>query len=310
MEKILPEQLVMDRMRYITYIVCLLLSLGIVFFFVSRCAGADMKKDQHSRERFQKIRQIPQQQWDELARKKIFFGHQSVGNNIMQGVREIMARDHNIHLHVVETRETSAFDKPIFAHYGNIGKNHQPLVKIRDFVQLMDDGLGNKLDIAFLKFCFVDFNAGTDVQGIFKKYKESMSELKRRYPGLTIVHFTVPLLRKEQEKGLVKSMKDFVRGLVGKKKDNFFSNSHNVVRNEYNQLLLDYYGGREPVFDLARLESTSPAGGRETFVQDGKKYYALFPGYTEDGGHLNEKGRKYIAEHLLVFLANLQTMMH
>jgi len=33
-----------------------------------------------------------------------------------------------------------------------------------------------------------------------------------------------------------------------------------------------------------------------------KKYQ---PDYTDDGGHLNERGRKIVAEQLLIFLSNL-----
>ncbi len=168
----------------------------------------------------------------------------------------------------------------------------------------MSDGLGDKTDIAFLKFCFVDIESGTDIENVFKKYRESIGELKSRYPDMTIVHFTVPLLRKEQT-GIVKSVKNFIKGFMGKEEDNFFSNSHNVVRNEYNKLLVSHYGGKEPIFDIARFESTDPEGKKETFSYDGNEYYALVPEYTDDGGHLNEKGRKYIAEQLLIFLANL-----
>lgn len=264
-----------------------------------------MEKKQHAVDQLQTVRQIPPQKWDGLAQKKIFFGHQSVGNNIMQGVEEIISSNPDIKLNVVETRDAADLEKPVFAHYANIGKNHQPLLKIEDFVQLMNDGFGDKLDIAFLKFCFVDLNSGTDIKHIFERYKENIAKLNSRYPGLTIVHFTVPLLRKEPEAGIVKSMKNFIKELMGKKKDDFFSNSHNAVRNEFNKLLLTHYEGKEPIFDLALLEATNPAGKRETFSYDGNEYYALTPDYTDDGGHLNEKGRKYIAGQLLVFLANL-----
>ena len=36
-----------------------------------------------------------------------------------------------------------------------------------------------------------------------------------------------------------------------------------------------------------------------------KIYYSMAPEYTTDGGHLNETGRKRVAEQLLIFLANL-----
>ncbi|MBC8440664.1 MAG: hypothetical protein H8D87_13415 [Deltaproteobacteria bacterium] len=263
-----------------------------------------MEINQHSNEQIKKIAQIPKEKWDNLARKKIFFGHQSLGNNIVSGINELKSNNMQIQLNLVETKSRKDFEKAIFAHYSNIGKNNNPISKIDDFIQIMHDGLGNKLDIAFLKFCFVDFKSGADIETTFKKYRESMDELKTRYPGMTIVHFTVPLLIKEQV-GIVKSVKNFIRGIRGEKKDNFFSNSHNAVRNEYNKLLLSHYGGKEPIFDIARLEATHSTGKREIFSYDGNEYYALVPEYTKDGGHLNEKGRKYIAKQLLIFLINL-----
>lgn len=280
------------------------LFIGVVFLLTSGCSGDDMDINQHSNEQIKTISQIPKEKWDNLSQKKIFFGHQSVGNNIILGINEIKSNNGQIQLNVVETRDIADFEKAIFAHYSNIGGNDYPLSKVEDFVQLISDGLGDKTDIAFLKFCFVDIESGTDIENVFKKYRESIGELKSRYPDMTIVHFTVPLLRKEQT-GIVKNIKNFIKGFMGKKKDNFFSNSHNAVRNEYNKLLVSHYGEKEPIFDIARLESTDPAGKRDMFSYDGNEYYALVPDYTDDGGHLNEKGRKYIAEQLLIFLANL-----
>ena len=38
------------------------------------------------------------------------------------------------------------------------------------------------------------------------------------------------------------------------------------------------------------------------FTVTGKTYYSLISEYTRDGGHLNERGRKIVAEQLLIFL--------
>ena len=57
--------------------------------------------------------------------------------------------------------------------------------------------------------------------------------------------------------------------------------------------------------DLAGVESTHPDGTRESFTSRGKDYFALVPSYSHDGRHLNEPGRRAVAEALLVFLANL-----
>lgn len=285
-------------------IIRLVFSIGISFFFTSICSGSDMKKNQYGNDQVQAIDQISPQQWEKLARKNFFFGHQSVGNNIIQGINEIQSNNPQIQLNLVETKKPADFDGGIFAHYSNIGKNDYPLSKIDDFVQILNDGLAEKTDVAFLKFCFVDFESGTNIETTFNKYSSSIAELKSQHSGVTFVHFTVPLLKKEQT-GILVNIKNFVKGLMGKKKDKFFSNSHNVVRNEYNRLLRSQYQGKEPIFDIARLESIYPDGSRESFSQDGEQYSALVPTYTDDGGHLNRTGRKYIAENLLVFLTNL-----
>ncbi len=277
----------------------ILLFSGILFLLADGSSGGDMENHMA----FEMIDQVPQQKLDVLSQKKIFFGHQSVGNNIMEGLSELNADHQNIHLNIIRTKNIDDFNKPIFAHYA-IGKNEDPLSKVEDFVNLMDSGLGSKVDIAFLKFCFVDIHSGTDIEDIFQRYKKSIADLKSRYPNMTIVHFTVPLLRTSKE-GMVTKVKTFINGLVGKKKESFFSASHNVTRNKYNKMLVSYYSGKEPVFDLAKFESTNPSGKRESFSYQGHQYYSLVPEYTKDGGHLNEQGRKYVAQQLLIFLANL-----
>jgi len=272
-------------------------SVGVVLLFFGVCQASNVEG------KMGPLDQISQQQWDKLSQKKIFFGHQSVGNNIIDGINKIELKKPYIHLNIVRTKNKSDFNKPVFAHFA-IGKNDYPLTKIKDFIQIMDNVLGNKVDICFMKFCFVDITSATDIENVFEKYQKNIRNLKAHFPKMIVVHFTVPLLKKEKV-GVVLKTKNFFRGLIGKKKDSFFSSSHNVVRNEYNRLLVNHYDGKEPIFDLARLESTDPSGQRETFSSDGKDYCALVPAYTEDGGHLNEQGRKYIAEQLLIFLANL-----
>ena len=70
-------------------------------------------------------------------------------------------------------------------------------------------------------------------------------------------------------------------------------------------LLREAYEGKEPLFDIAGIESVGPGGERESFDVKGKSFPALVPAYTDDGGHLNALGRKVVAEKLLVFLAGL-----
>ena len=50
--------------------------------------------------------------------------------------------------------------------------------------------------------------------------------------------------------------------------------------------------------------SVGPDIGKN-LAKHGKTFYAMAPEYTYDGGHLNELGRKKVAEQLLILLANL-----
>lgn len=292
-----------NRERYLT-LLKLLFFFGVVFMLVSSGFAGEVVMIGHDSAQYPLTEELSFQQLKTLSQKKIFFGHQSVGNNIIQGINDILEEYPKINLKIVRTKNKDDFYKPIFAQY-EIGTNDYPLTKIEDFVRVLDEGVGNNLDIAMMKFCFVDITSATDIDNVFLIYKKSMEQLKARFPDITLVHFTVPLLRKEKQQGLTQNIKTFFKKIMGKKNDGFFSDIHNVARNKYNKLIVDYYTGKEPVFDLARLESTNSTGKRERFVSDSHEYYALVPEYTEDGGHLNKKGRQYIAEQLLVFLANL-----
>jgi len=274
----------------------LLLSLIISLIFIINCSGGDMKRTESD---YIKLEDIPATAWKELGGKKIFFAHQSVGNNIINGIKDIIKENPTLYLNIMEISEPVELEEGVFAHTTNIGKNEDPQSKIDAFASYMENGIGNNADLAFLKFCFVDVDNKTDIQNLFTAYKNEMAKLKNKYPETTIIHFTVPLLKKNKP-----SFKNWIKGLFGKN-DGFFANEHNIKRNKFNDLIVKEYIGIEPVFDLAETESTYPDGSRETFIENGEKHYSLVPAHTDDGGHLNETGRKKIAEQFLLFLINL-----
>lgn len=233
----------------------------------------------------------------QLSGKKIFFGHQSVGFNIIDGIGDLFNQTSGKKLNIMETRNPADFNQPVFAH-ATIGANCDPSSKLADFEKILLSGVGDKVDIAFFKFCYVDITAGSDVEKIFREYADTMSQLKKRYPKVTFVHITVPLMT--INKGLKAKIKTMIgRGNRGEYDDN-------IKRNEFNSRLLKEYGGKEPVFDLASIEATAPDGRVESFSVGEKPYTALYPAYSSDGGHLNENGRRKIAEKLLLYLSSLQ----
>jgi len=242
------------------------------------------------------IDDIPVSSWQPLVEKRIFFGHQSVGNNIISGIENILNENSNIHLNIIETKTPKDFTAPIFGHFG-VGENFDPLSKNKDFTSIIDDGIGEKADIAFYKYCYVDIKESADVEALFSSYRLNMSILQKAYPHVSFIHVTVPLTVVQS-----KGPRMWVKQVIGRKIGGY---DDNIKRNEFNALMRSEYIGKEPIFDLALVESTFPDGRRMTFQKNGKVYYSLVPDYASDGRHLNEQGSKIVAEQLLILLAEL-----
>jgi hypothetical protein len=257
------------------------------------CSGGAMEQKKTT---FSNLQEVPDKTWETLSKKKIYFGHQSVGLNILNGVQDLMKEHTKIKLNIVETTDSKAFNTGILAH-SRVGRNLDPKVKIADFSGILEDGLGKKSDIAALKFCYLDMTKKTDIPKLFEDYKAEIERLKKKYPDLTIVHYTAPLTVSKT------SWKTRLKKILGKKE--FWEFDDNIKRNQYNQLLKEQYQGKDPILDIAEIESTKPDGSRQSFKLNGVTYYSMFPGYTKDGGHLNEIGRKKVAEHFVLLLTNL-----
>ena len=265
----------------------LLIFLMLLIFSVS-CEGGKMSEKKDS----SKLNNnISEKMLEKIAEKKIYFGHQSVGFNILDGVNDILKETPNIKLNIVKTSDSALLKTPILAH-SPIGLNDEPESKTQDFANKMKNGLGNNADIAFFKFCYVDITSRTDIDKVFSDYKKNIENLKKEYPATKFIHVTVPLTVSKP------TIKTFVKKLMGRQ-------DNNIKRNLFNEKLQKEYEGNDPVFDLAKTESTYPNGSRASFTSGGANYYSLVPEYTDDGGHLNERGRKVVALELLNFLSNL-----
>jgi hypothetical protein len=241
----------------------------------------------------QPIDGVQEQTWEELGMRKIYFGHQSVGQNILDGVAEILTAHPEIDLEIVETDDPGRFGKPLLAH-GRVGENRNPSSKIEAFKERMDRGLGDLADIAFFKFCYVDFSANTDPEKVFLEYNSVMDDLARRYPDTKFLHVTAPLVSKESK------LRTIAKKILGKQLRPY---RENAVRTRFNEMMRAEYGESGLLFDLAMIESTREDGTRLTYGSGSDFMYALVPRYTDDGGHLNEVGRRLVAEQFLLFLA-------
>lgn len=228
-----------------------------------------------------------------LQHKRIYFGHQSVGANIINGVRDLCAADPACRLNITESCRADAFAAPALGH-SQVGRNREPRTKIDAFAGVLDGGLGDKVDIALLKLCYVDVAEGGDAAGLFDYYRRVMAQLATAYPRTQLVHVTVP----------VTVMPGFLRRFIGGLRRRRNRAAHdNLARAEYNRLLTQAYAGREPVFDLAAVESTAPSGRALRYTWRGNEFRTLVPAYSSDGRHLSETGQRVVASEFLKFLS-------
>ena len=164
----------------------------------------------------------------------------------------------------------------------------------------MNQGSGAAPTSRSSNFATLDITSEAEVLKTFETYKAMIRRVKQRYPNLTLVHVTVPLTRSDT--GLNAMLKTWIKKVVGKKSGGPYAN---IGRERLNGLLRKEYEGQDPLFDLAAIESTSPSGEPVTFPYEGKRYPSLYSGYTSDGGHLNESGKRVVAERLLLLLARI-----
>ncbi len=214
---------------------------------------------------------------ESVLRARVFFGHQSVGANILEGVRTIIA-----------PRTLAWVD-------AFIGTNEKPLSKLEAFRAAVVEGAGKGAELALMKFCYVDFNAATNVDSLFDSYKKTLASLQAECPKTTFVHVTVPLTT------VASGPKAWVKKRLGSPVGGELENEK---RYAYSELVRAEYRGKEPVFDLAAIEAGDPARPQR-FELGGKSIPMLAASLTDDGGHLNASGRRFVAERLLTFLAKL-----
>jgi len=225
--------------------------------------------------------------------KKIFFGHMSVGYNIINGIEDIKTASKRFSKIRIEELVRSELANEPGIYHAKVGENGFPEKKCDAFKKrLMEDSFGSRVGIAFFKFCYVDFKESSDVKEIFSYYTKTADYLKKEFPQLQILHVTTPLTVHAP------GLKGFVKSLL---KDDIA----NIKRNEFNSLLIDKYKNIDPIYDLAKAESTLPDGERVTFRHKGSEYFSLAGQYTDDGGHLNKLGRYCAARELLITLSHI-----
>jgi hypothetical protein len=219
-----------------------------------------------------------------VSRTKVFFGHQSVGMNVLGAVPDIYAA-RGLTAPPVEQDGSQLGQDGGFIDHTYIGENEKPFAKIQDFDAKMRSGLGQQVDVAMMKFCYVDVTTHTDVAALFERYRETIAALERDFPKVTFVHVTVPLMT---EPGSLSRLKSWLTG------SSRYGPAENAAREQLNSLIRREYAD-DHLFDLAAVESTAPDGSRASGTYQGQRYYRLYDGYASDSGHLNGEGGRLAA---------------
>jgi hypothetical protein len=254
-----------------------LLAAAMAFFFMNGCDFSHQGETPD-------VPQTLEKDLKTLAQARVFFGHQSVGKNIIAGIQGVLGDYQGIDLNITEDSTEIDGTSGCLLHMA-VGKNTEPLSKCVDFGRIIEQELVGKIDYALLKFCYIDVNRDTDVPQLFSDYKRTMDDLINRHPEIRFIHTTMPLRYSPSGPSV------WIREMLGRQNN---SKLDNVKRNQFNQLLLSNYD-HEAIVDIAASESTYPNGKRESFTMDGQTYYSLIGDYTNDGGHLNEQGRAQVA---------------
>jgi hypothetical protein len=236
---------------------------------------------------------VPQAAWDRLSRRRIYFGHQSVGYNILAGVADLLAANPGVRLRLTESADPAEMNEPGLTH-SRIGSNSDPSSKLHAFSNFLLAGAGERCDAAFFKLCYADIGPDSDPAAIFAEYERVLHRLSLRFSNVRFLHVTVPLT------ALPTGCKQRLKKLLGRP---LWGYEHNRRREAFNKLMRRRYSGENAIFDIAAIESTRPDGTPETFTWKGDRHAAMYRGYTFDHGHLGELGRSVVAAPFLVWLA-------
>ena len=219
---------------------------------------------------------IPRAYLDTVRNLDVFFCHASVGMGMLSGLRTLGNADPARYTLTQAGTGTPAtwFDtgNGLIDNIDWAGKggNGNPLGKVAGFQELIaNQGYGARADVAFMKFCYIDFGPSTNVATVWAAYRDTLQTLETAYPAVTFVWLTTALN---------------ALGTDGNK------------RSEFNKLVRDHCQNQgKPLFDLAAIESHDPDGN---LALDDHGQETIYAGYTDDNGHFATPGRDRVARAL------------
>lgn len=223
-----------------------------------------------------------------LEGKAAYFGHQSVGINIIDGLKSLIIKNNDLNfIKIISHKEYLSLkipenDSSFYFIHSFIGENGFPETKLEDFQNKLDTL--TSINAAFLKFCFVDIDRNTDVNVLYNNYINKIKYLEGKHNNIKFVYFTIPVTAKRNYFVLL------AKTILGRP-------DYSYKRNQINKLLRET--DNINLFDLAYLETNS-----ENYKKENIKEH-LLKEYASDAGHLNSIGSEKVALELLIHLNSL-----
>jgi hypothetical protein len=224
---------------------------------------------------------------------RVVFGHQSVGGNILDGIRQAAAAQ-QVPLVLTESRTPLATAG--IQHF-KVGHNEQPEGKLTDFRSVLAANFAEGVphpDAALLKLCYIDFGQSVDPKQLAQHYIATVDDLAREHPETVFVPMTSPLTTVQT------GPKAWLKKVLGKDPGGYAANARRQV---FNDTLRAHYQSGGALFDIAALES----GRGQSHVDSGDaRIEVLNPLLTYDDGHLNNEGQQLVGGALITHLATLR----
>lgn len=261
-------------------------SLGLFCLFIVAVAGCS---DDMADNKVAAIDSLDNVNWEKINSVSLFFGHKSVGSNLVDGLMMVKEKYPQFSLPVYDLGQEYNGGPGLYQKM--IGENRDTDSKMNDFFAHQAN-FSTDNSVVGMKFCYIDITRDTDVNALFEEYRKRIAEFQRQNPGKRVIHFTAPLTSDATD------IKSTIKRWLGKR---VRGHGDNLQKRHYNELLLKEYG-EDAVFDIARFQSTLYGNARVAGRINGQAYYAMSPAYTNDGGHLNDYGKEYIATEFVKFL--------
>jgi len=230
--------------------------------------------------------------WSAIARRTVYFGHQSLGSTVCAGVEEL-AKECSVPLRVVQTREPAGVDGPAFIHFF-AGRHRDYASKNAALMRLLETDSRAPNPVVLLKYCYGDVTKATDYIPLFEAYRDTVEAIQFDHTDVTLVHSTIPLTTAES------GFKARAKRYLGRTT----TRDAAIARHRYNELVRSEFGITDPVFDLAKIQAKRPDNTLAGFPVGGTLIETLASENTVDGTDLTLSCRKVVAEALLDVLSD------